>query len=105
MPWLALPFADRAGKAALASRFGVQGIPKFVLLDAATLAVVNAEARSAVAAKRPFPWTRPLVFDLETARVRIPTHARPALRVTGRRCAWWQEPGDINERPSLVVVA
>jgi len=34
MPWLALPFGDRARKGGLGSRFGVQGIPCLVLIDA-----------------------------------------------------------------------
>jgi nucleoredoxin len=33
MKWLALPFEDRAAKAKLAGKFGVQGIPTLVLLD------------------------------------------------------------------------
>jgi nucleoredoxin len=33
MPWLAVPFQDRATKNALSQKFGVSGIPTLVLLD------------------------------------------------------------------------
>lgn len=34
MPWVAVPFKSREVKARLSSKYGVRGIPKFVLLDA-----------------------------------------------------------------------
>jgi nucleoredoxin len=65
-PWLAMPYEDRAGKAALSSLFGVQGIPTFIMLDA-DRNVVNRDARSVVtadvAAAR-FPWAPPTFEDL-----------------------------------------
>lgn len=33
MPWLALPFENRAAKQALSEKFGVRGIPMLVVLD------------------------------------------------------------------------
>lgn len=33
MPWLAVPFADRAKKDSLSKKFGVKGIPMLVVLD------------------------------------------------------------------------
>jgi len=33
MPWLTLPFAEREKKAALSKKFGVKGIPSFIILD------------------------------------------------------------------------
>jgi nucleoredoxin len=35
MPWTALPFDNRDAKQSLAEKFGVRGIPMFVVLDAA----------------------------------------------------------------------
>ncbi len=34
MPWLALPFAQRDAKEELARRFGVRGIPAFIVVGA-----------------------------------------------------------------------
>ena len=34
MPWLSLPFADRARKEKLSSKYGVAGIPTLVVLTA-----------------------------------------------------------------------
>lgn len=48
MPWLALPFADRDRKQQLASKFGVRGIPMFIVLDGATGEVKDAAARDTV---------------------------------------------------------
>ena len=47
MPWLALPFADRACKDALSTQFGVQGIPTLVVLDE-TGATVTTNGRAEV---------------------------------------------------------
>merc|ERR1712232_31442 len=33
MPWLALPFENRAAKDQLSKQYGIQGIPSFVILD------------------------------------------------------------------------
>ena len=57
MPWAALPFADRARKAALSSRFKVEGIPTLVLLDAAG-EVITTDGREAVGSSGAagFPW-------------------------------------------------
>jgi len=41
MPWMALPFADRDKKQQLSSKFGVQGIPTLIFLDAVTGEIKN----------------------------------------------------------------
>lgn len=59
MPWLALPFANRAEAAATAKRFGIGGIPALVIIDS-NGEVINANARGAVSNDAPggskFPW-------------------------------------------------
>jgi len=58
MPWLAIPNGDKR-KNALSKRFGVSGIPSFVIVDAATGETVNANARGAVSSDptgAEFPW-------------------------------------------------
>ncbi|BDA46917.1 probable Nucleoredoxin [Coccomyxa sp. Obi] len=59
MPWLALPFANRAEAAATAERFGIRGIPALVIIDR-NGKVINANARGAVMKDAPggsqFPW-------------------------------------------------
>jgi len=47
MPWLALPYANEAAKAALSKQFSVSGIPKLVILDSAG-ALITGEGRSKV---------------------------------------------------------
>merc|ERR1712025_1408622 len=44
MPWLALPFSNRDGKADLSGLFGVRGIPSLVVLDA-DRNIINKSAR------------------------------------------------------------
>jgi thiol-disulfide isomerase/thioredoxin len=48
MPWLALPFAERALKQTLSKRFKVSGIPSLVLLDGATGQVISKDGRSVI---------------------------------------------------------
>ena len=43
MPWLALPYAERELAVALGTKYGVEGIPCLVILDAATGEVVTKE--------------------------------------------------------------
>ena len=66
MPWLAVPFADEKRRSALSTACGVQGIPRLVLLDAATGDVINPSARAAAEAGRPFPdgWLPPAVLQM-----------------------------------------
>jgi len=47
MPWLALPYEDRASKTALSNCFGVEGIPSLVLLDT-DFSVITKKGRGAV---------------------------------------------------------
>jgi len=60
MPWLALPFSKRDEKGDLSSRFDVEGIPTFVIVDdTPERKLVNASARSAVSQDpegASFPW-------------------------------------------------
>lgn len=48
MPWVSVPFNERAIAQALGQRFRVQGIPTFVVLDAATGNIKDADGRSTV---------------------------------------------------------
>lgn len=59
MPWLALPFEDRALKAALSEKFEVEGIPTLVLVEGATGKEISRDGREEVAADpegAKFPW-------------------------------------------------
>ena len=56
MPFAALEFEDREVKAMLAEKYGVRGIPSFIVLDASG-AVKDASARSAVMANVRTPKT------------------------------------------------
>lgn len=58
MPWLALPFEARTLKGSLSDKYGIQGIPSLVILDAAGN-TITAEGRAAVSADptgESFPW-------------------------------------------------
>lgn len=58
MPWLAVPFADRARKEALSKRFKVQGIPSVVVLDVDGK-VITTDGRTAIASDptgEDLPW-------------------------------------------------
>lgn len=62
MPWLALPFADRARKEKLSKKFKVQGIPTLVVADAKTGKVITTDGRTAVSEDPTgsnFPWIPP----------------------------------------------
>ncbi|GBG30268.1 Nucleoredoxin [Hondaea fermentalgiana] len=82
MPWLALPYEDRASKEMLSSHFGIEGIPSAIMLDK-DLSVLNKGLRGYVDADpegKDFPWK-----------------PKPVLTLT-------QGAGDINELPSMVVL-
>eukprot|EP00277_Geminigera_cryophila_P026977 CAMPEP_0179463624 /NCGR_PEP_ID=MMETSP0799-20121207/45644_1 /TAXON_ID=46947 /ORGANISM="Geminigera cryophila, Strain CCMP2564" /LENGTH=123 /DNA_ID=CAMNT_0021267001 /DNA_START=159 /DNA_END=528 /DNA_ORIENTATION=+ len=49
MPWLALPFGERDLKQTLSSKYGVNGIPKLVLLDGETCKVITGDGRNVIA--------------------------------------------------------
>ncbi|PRW58685.1 nucleoredoxin 1 [Chlorella sorokiniana] len=58
MPWLAVPFQDRALQQQLSSRFSVMGIPRLVIVGPDG-AVIASDARAAVMADEQgehFPW-------------------------------------------------
>jgi len=58
MPWMALPFSDRAQKQKLSAKFKVNGIPTFILLDN-NGALINKNAREVVMSDpegNNYPW-------------------------------------------------
>eukprot|EP01094_Clydonella_sp_ATCC50884_P020387 TRINITY_DN422_c0_g1_i1.p2 TRINITY_DN422_c0_g1~~TRINITY_DN422_c0_g1_i1.p2 ORF type:complete len:293 (-),score=116.44 TRINITY_DN422_c0_g1_i1:75-953(-) len=66
MPWLAVPFEDRARKGSLAGEFEVSGIPRLVIVDRAGN-VVNESATMDVMKDNTgakYPWVPPTIFDL-----------------------------------------
>merc|ERR550514_2002878 len=67
MPWLAIPQGDKR-KDKLSSMFEVQGIPSFVVVDAATGETVNGNARGKVSSDptgAKFPWVPPALVDID----------------------------------------
>ena len=66
MPWLAIPPGDKR-KAALSTRFEVEGIPALVLVDGATGETINAKGRGAVGGDpegEEFPWRPKALNDM-----------------------------------------
>jgi len=65
MPWLAIPQGDKR-KNVLSKMFGVQGIPSFVLVDAATGETINDNARGKIgsAPVDEFPWYPKALCDM-----------------------------------------
>jgi len=66
MPWLAIPNGDKR-KNALSKRFGVQGIPAFVLVDGATGETITTNGRGEVGGDPTgvaFPWHPKALADL-----------------------------------------
>jgi len=60
MPWVALPFADRDVKEALATKYSVRGIPTLILIDPKTGETKREDGRAAVAGDPEganFPWS------------------------------------------------
>jgi hypothetical protein len=49
---MALPYEDRDREGALSTKLGVEGLPTLVVLDGATGAVVDKEARTKVVAAK-----------------------------------------------------
>lgn len=71
MPWLALPYAERARKEALSAYFGVQSIPTLAMVDTQGR-ILTTEARNAVVADPEgsrYPWAEPAVKDLASGEV------------------------------------
>ncbi|XP_071849006.1 nucleoredoxin-like [Apostichopus japonicus] len=80
MPWLALPFEKRDVKNSLSTKFKIQGIPTFVLLDGATGSIVTSDGRSSVLEDpkgENFPW-KPKPFS-EVIKGKL-------LKNTGEEC-------------------
>jgi nucleoredoxin len=66
MPWLALPYSNREGKADLSGIFDINGIPSLVTLDPSGK-VINKSARGAASADPDglmFPWAPEPVDDI-----------------------------------------
>jgi len=83
MPWLAIPHGDKR-KNGLSKLFGVQGIPTFVMVDAATGETISTNARGKVSSDptgAEFPWYPKPVNDMVA-----------------------DGPGDINETLTLCVM-
>jgi len=88
MPWLAIPHGDKR-KALLSSRFGVSGIPSFVLVDGSTGETITTEARSNVSADpsgAEFPWFPKPVVDLTSGSIG-PLNEETCLCVLMEDCA------------------
>ncbi|XP_046576967.1 LOW QUALITY PROTEIN: nucleoredoxin-like [Haliotis rubra] len=59
MPWLTISYADRDRKGQLCEKFGVSGIPSFILLDGNTGAMITKDGRGRVQGDEDgnnFPW-------------------------------------------------
>jgi len=63
MPWLALPYSERAAKQKLSQKFKVQGIPMLILLDGSGK-LLTKQGREAVASPEKFPWKPPTIADV-----------------------------------------
>ena len=60
MPWLALAFKDRNIKEKLCTKYGIRGIPTFILVDGNSGKLITANGRSKVTDDEDassFPWT------------------------------------------------
>eukprot|EP00294_Goniomonas_avonlea_P008757 CAMPEP_0114555932 /NCGR_PEP_ID=MMETSP0114-20121206/9011_1 /TAXON_ID=31324 /ORGANISM="Goniomonas sp, Strain m" /LENGTH=418 /DNA_ID=CAMNT_0001741087 /DNA_START=21 /DNA_END=1277 /DNA_ORIENTATION=+ len=85
MPWLAVPFSDRARKGALSKLFSVEGIPHLVVVDPEGN-IINGNARGAVAADsvgENFPWVPAPANDLEAEADGINDHVSVVLLMEG----------------------
>ncbi|XP_030845401.1 tryparedoxin-like [Strongylocentrotus purpuratus] len=61
MPWLSLPYVDRERKGKLGTKFSVEGIPTFIIIDSKTGAIVCSKARDEVMDDPEgddFPWKK-----------------------------------------------
>lgn len=70
MPWLAIPNGDQR-KNALSKKFGVEGIPSFVIVDAKTGQTITTEARGDVSADptgAEFPWKPKALNNLSAGK-------------------------------------
>merc|ERR1712203_654164 len=63
MPWLALPYENRAAKDALSKQFKVQGIPSLVMLDASG-ALITDKARGKLDSPDDYPWVPPTLTEI-----------------------------------------
>jgi len=73
MPWLALPWEDRAGNTDLKKLYDIQLLPSLVILDKDTRAVINHNAKECVEndfAGYDFPWEKKKAIDRFQALVK-----------------------------------
>jgi thiol-disulfide isomerase/thioredoxin len=83
MPWLALPFGQRAVKDELSKKFEVDGIPSLILLDAKTGAVISADGRAALSsdpAGENYPWNQPNQSSKVPATSTPHIHPEPQIK-------------------------
>jgi len=69
MPWLAIPYSERDLKGTLSDKYGVSGIPCFVVLDGTNCEVITKNGRSGVSGDdfiETFPWHPQLIGNMET---------------------------------------
>merc|ERR1719320_1672267 len=66
MPWLALPYVERIKQGKLSRMYGVDGIPRLVMIDPKTGQAMNLDAKDDVLNDETlenFPWTKPTILD------------------------------------------
>lgn len=66
MPWLCLPYAERALKETLAKKYGCNGIPYLVILDGKTGEVITKNGRAGITGKNhieDFPYHPKAMYD------------------------------------------
>merc|ERR1719195_1012183 len=80
-PWIALDFADRKRKEQLSNKFGVSGIPSFVIIDKDG-SVITKDGRSAVSG--------------DPTGVEFPWYPKPVKNLKAG-------PGNINEVPTIIA--
>jgi nucleoredoxin len=89
MPWKALPFSERDLKGKLSKQFKVNGIPSFVIVDAADGSLVTDKGRNGVAGDptgADFPW-RPQSFrEIFTGTVVDKSGAETSLDAMAESC-------------------
>jgi len=54
-PWTSIPFSDETSRQELGQRFGVRGIPSFIVLNGETGDVVDKDGRSTVMSNKDAP--------------------------------------------------
>jgi len=107
-PWIRLPYADRAKKEALSSKYGVRGIPTLVFLDGQTGKLITDGGRAAVSSDNfieNFPYHPKPMYDLGESVDGI--NSSPSLVVMMERAnaATQQEISALLERLAIKELA